>query len=168
MQISVARSSINADDKERDKVCSHSLLMNCAIQVLRHLGCPHGCSDGIRGPHADFCRSQAQAILNKLHKASSKQFSKFLRSMMRNQPITEILDFFHSFVGFCVDPSSLLSPLSKHFITLYLISSLFLIFFSLFSQFFDVIQIDKLCHFCSFAYGFVRFESVLVTNLRIY
>jgi hypothetical protein len=33
--------------------------------------------------------------------------------MVCNQTISDILDFFHAYVGFCVDPSSLLSPLSK-------------------------------------------------------
>ncbi|XP_076221497.1 unc80, NALCN channel complex subunit isoform X7 [Nomia melanderi] len=99
----------NATNK--NKSLSHSLLMSCVIRVVKHLGCPHSCSEGIRGPHADFCRSQAQTILSKLHRASSKQFSRFLRTMVREQPIPEILEFFHAFIGFCVDPCSLLSPL---------------------------------------------------------
>lgn len=98
---------------EKDKMLPHSLLMNCVIRVLKHLGCPHSCSDGIRGPQADFCRSQSQTILTKLHRANSKQFSRFLKAMVRDQPIPEILEFFHAFIGFCVDPSSLLSPLSE-------------------------------------------------------
>ncbi|CAK9824157.1 Protein unc-80 homolog [Anthophora retusa] len=98
---------------EETKISSHNLLMNCVIRVLKHLGCPQSCSEGIRGPQADFCRSQSQTILSKLYRASSKQFSRFLRSMVREQPIPEILEFFHAFVGFCVDPSSLLSPLNQ-------------------------------------------------------
>ena len=82
-------------------------------RVIKHLGCPHGCADGQRGPPADFLRSQGQNILAKLHRASPRQFSRFLREMVCNQPISDILDFFHAYVGFCVDPSSLLSPLSK-------------------------------------------------------
>ncbi|XP_034179249.1 unc80, NALCN channel complex subunit isoform X3 [Osmia lignaria lignaria] len=93
------------DPPEKAKYSSHNLLMNCVIRVLKHLGCPHSCSEGIRGPQADFCRSQGQTILNKLYRASSKQFSRFLRSLMREQPIPEILEFFHAFVGFCVDPN---------------------------------------------------------------
>ncbi|XP_015178627.1 PREDICTED: protein unc-80 homolog isoform X2 [Polistes dominula] len=108
---------IRHDSNGKNKSTAHNLLMNCVIRVLRHLGCPHGCSDGIRGPHADFCRSQGQTILGKLHRASYKQFSKFLRTMIREQPISEILDFFHAYVGFCVDPTSLLSPLIFQFVT---------------------------------------------------
>ncbi|XP_061939239.1 protein unc-80 homolog isoform X15 [Apis cerana] len=100
-------------DVSESKASSHNLLMNCVIRVLKHLGCPHNCSEGIRGQQADFCRSQAQTILVKLHRASSKQFSRFLRSMVREQPIPEVLEFFHALVGFCVDPSSLLSPLNQ-------------------------------------------------------
>ncbi|XP_035727928.1 protein unc-80 homolog isoform X9 [Vespa mandarinia] len=99
------------DSDGKHKPTAHNLLMNCVIRVLKHLGCPHGCSEGIHGPHADFCRSQGQTILGKLHRASFKQFSKFLKTMIREQSITEILDFFHAYVGFCVDPTSLLSPL---------------------------------------------------------
>ncbi|XP_069694360.1 protein unc-80 homolog isoform X2 [Periplaneta americana] len=91
----------------------HSLVMSCVIRVLKHLGCPHGCADGQRGPPADFLRSQGQNILSKLHRASPRQFSRFLREMVCNQPISDILDFFHAYVGFCVDPSSLLSPLNQ-------------------------------------------------------
>jgi hypothetical protein len=84
------------------------------IRVLKHLGCPHGCADGQRGPPADFLRSQGQNILSKLHRASPRQFSRFFREMVCNQTISDVLDFFHAYVGFCVDPSSLLSPLSKN------------------------------------------------------
>ncbi|XP_035727921.1 protein unc-80 homolog isoform X2 [Vespa mandarinia] len=101
------------DSDGKHKPTAHNLLMNCVIRVLKHLGCPHGCSEGIHGPHADFCRSQGQTILGKLHRASFKQFSKFLKTMIREQSITEILDFFHAYVGFCVDPTSLLSPLNQ-------------------------------------------------------
>ncbi|XP_043793963.1 protein unc-80 homolog isoform X2 [Apis laboriosa] len=93
------------DNLSESKVSSHNLLMNCVIRVVKHLGCPHNCSEGIRGQQADFCRSQAQTILMKLHRASSKQFSRFLRSMVREQPIPEVLEFFHALVGFCVDPN---------------------------------------------------------------
>ncbi|EFN85740.1 Uncharacterized protein KIAA1843 [Harpegnathos saltator] len=96
-----------------DKANAHNLLMHCVIRVVKHLGCPYGCLDGVRGPQADICRSQGQTILTKLHRASSRHFSKFLRKMMREQPLVEILDFFHSYVGYCVDPSSLLSPLNQ-------------------------------------------------------
>lgn len=42
----------------------------------------------------------------------------YLRSMIRTTQLHELIEFFHAFVGFCVDPSSLLSPLSKYRISL--------------------------------------------------
>lgn len=81
-------------------------------RVLRHLGCPHGCSDAQRGPPADFLRSQVHSLLSRLHKASGRHFLKFFRNMVASQSIAEIIDFFHAFTGFCHDPGSLLSPLS--------------------------------------------------------
>ena len=33
---------------------------------------------------------------------------------MKTAQLHELIEFFHAFVGFCVDPSSLLSPLSKY------------------------------------------------------
>lgn len=108
-----------ADNKKQsssekdNRATAHNLMLNCTINIVRHLGCPHGCLDGIRGPQADFCRSQIQTIFNKLHKASSKQFSSFLRDIVKVRRITNVIEFFHSYIGFCMDQSSLLSPLSK-------------------------------------------------------
>lgn len=96
------------------KITSHNYATNCIIRILRHLGCPHGCTDGIRGPQADFCRSQVQTLLNRLHKASAKQFSFYLRRYVKERPMFEVVEFLHSYTGFCVDPTSLLSPLSKY------------------------------------------------------
>jgi len=85
--------------------------------VYKHLGCSHGCGDGLRGPPADFLRSQGQTILVKLHHNNQTQFAKFLREFVKEQTLADVLEFFHAYLGFCVDPTSLLSPLSK-FVTL--------------------------------------------------
>ncbi|CAH1135888.1 unnamed protein product [Ceutorhynchus assimilis] len=90
---------------------AHKLIMSTIVRVLKHLGCPHGCVDGQRGPAAEFLRTQCQNILTRLHKASQKQFKKFLREYIKNQSLTEILDVLHAYMGYCVDPTSLLSPL---------------------------------------------------------
>lgn len=90
---------------------------NVFKRVLKHLGCPHGCcTDAHRGPAAEFLRTQCQNIMKKLLRASSKQFNGYLRDYVRYQPLHDLLDFLHAYVGFCIDPSSLLSPLSKYFI----------------------------------------------------
>ncbi|KAK6643812.1 hypothetical protein RUM43_000075 [Polyplax serrata] len=97
-----------------EKHCtSQDLLLNTILRVYKHLGCPHGCGDSQRGPPADFLRSQGQTILSKLQRSDPKKFSRFLRGFVRNQSLSEIVEFFHAYIGFCVDPSSLLSPLNQ-------------------------------------------------------
>ncbi|KAL1123884.1 hypothetical protein AAG570_001654, partial [Ranatra chinensis] len=86
---------------------------SCILRVLRHLGCPHGCGDSQRGPPADFLRSQIQTLLSRIHRSSPKQFAKFFKNLIATNSIADILEIFHSYVGFCVDPSSLLSPLNQ-------------------------------------------------------
>lgn len=93
--------------------------LHVCFSVLKHLGCQHGCADGQRGPAAEFLRTQCQNILAKLSRASNKQFKCFLRDYVRSQSIADIMEFFHAYVGFCIDPSSLLSPLSKQTLELF-------------------------------------------------
>ncbi|KAL1453471.1 hypothetical protein WDU94_007606 [Cyamophila willieti] len=90
-----------------------SIVLNTVVRVLRHLGCPHGCGDGQRGPPGNFLRSQATSLLTKLKRVNPKLFSKFLKNMVQKYALNEVLEFYHAYVGFCVDPTSLLSPLSK-------------------------------------------------------
>ncbi|KAK9884494.1 hypothetical protein WA026_007335 [Henosepilachna vigintioctopunctata] len=99
-------------EKSPKPMTSHRLIMNTIIRILKHLGCPHGCSDGQRGPAAEFLRTQCQNILTKLNRASGKEFKGFLRDFIKSHYLPDILEFFHAYVGFCIDPSSLLSPLS--------------------------------------------------------
>ncbi|XP_063871430.1 protein unc-80 homolog isoform X10 [Scylla paramamosain] len=99
---------------EKDKELKpHSVFMDIVIRLYRHLGCQHGCNDGHRGPPADFLRHTGQALLARLHRHDQSAFRRFLRSYVKVRPIPEILEFFHAFLGFCVDPGSLLSPMSQ-------------------------------------------------------
>ncbi|XP_037920959.1 protein unc-80 homolog [Hermetia illucens] len=91
---------------------AHEISMGIVRRALLHLGCPHGCNDGIRGPPAEFLRVQCQKILSRMLRQVSSQTKSYLRKMVKTSTIHEIVDFFHAFVGFCVDPSSLLSPLN--------------------------------------------------------
>lgn len=123
-----------SDERPEDEQVSvaHSMLMNCVVRwnpsrislrrsywstnccrVIKQLGCPHGCAESQRGPPADFLRSQGQSILSKLHRASHKLFTRFFRRLVQEHPIAELLEFFHAYTGYCVDPGSLLSPLSE-------------------------------------------------------
>lgn len=92
---------------------AHKLAMGIIKRALLHLGCPHGCNDGVRGAQAEFLRLQCNSNLSRLMKQASSLSKKFLREMVRESSLHELIEFFHAFVGFCVDPSSLLSPLSK-------------------------------------------------------
>lgn len=89
------------------------IIISFSVRVLKHLGCPHGCADGQRGPAAEFLRTQCQNILTRLHKSSQKNFKNFLKEYIKKQPLTEIMEVFHAYLGYCIDPTSLLSPLSK-------------------------------------------------------
>lgn len=92
---------------------AHKLAMGIMKRALLHLGCPHGCNDGIRGPPAEFLRTQCHTILSRMLRTAAPMSRNYLRDMVRTTPLHELVEFFHAFVGFCVDPSSLLSPLSK-------------------------------------------------------
>jgi protein unc-80 len=94
---------------------AHNLIMGIIKRTFLNLGCPNGCQAerGARGAQAEFLRLQCNSNLSRLFKLSFDYSKKFLRNMIRDSTLNEIVEFFHAFVGFCVDPSSLLSPLSK-------------------------------------------------------
>ncbi|XP_058983125.1 protein unc-80 homolog isoform X2 [Musca domestica] len=91
---------------------AHEISMGIIRRALQVLGCPNGCNDGVRGPPADFLRSQCQKILSRLLRHASQRTKKYLQEMVKNSGLKELVDFFHAFCAFCVDPSSLLSPLT--------------------------------------------------------
>ncbi|EEC18424.1 hypothetical protein IscW_ISCW014952 [Ixodes scapularis] len=85
-------------------------------RVMKHLGCPHGCGEGHRSSSAETVRRQAQGCLLRLHKADEAQFRRFLRELVRERSLPEVVDVYHAFMGFCAETgSSLLSPLSECF-----------------------------------------------------
>ncbi|KAL5280592.1 unc-80 family protein [Megaselia abdita] len=96
------------------KMGDHAML--CVMGIIKrgylHLGCPHGCYDGFRGPLADFLRNQCQKILYRLLKQVPMRTKSYLKHMVKTSLLHELVDFFHSFTAFCVDPNSLLSPLN--------------------------------------------------------
>ncbi|XP_042889771.1 protein unc-80 homolog isoform X4 [Penaeus japonicus] len=91
----------------------HFVFMDTIIRIYRHLGCQHGCNESHRGPPADFLRYTGQALLGRLCRHDQSAFRRFLRVYVKTRPMPEILEFFHAFLGFCVDPGSLLSPMSQ-------------------------------------------------------
>ena len=70
---------------------------------------------GVRRPPADFLRNQCQKILTRMLRQASQRTKRYLIEMVKTIELQELVDFFHAFLAFCVDPSSLLSPLSKFF-----------------------------------------------------
>lgn len=111
---------------------AHEISMGITRRALQVLGCPHGCNDGeaeiqrslirdisyiyfagVRGPPADFLRNQCQKILSRMLRQAAQRTKRFLQEMVKTSPLPELIDYFHAFLAFCVDPSSLLSPLSK-------------------------------------------------------
>ncbi|XP_059219259.1 protein unc-80 homolog isoform X2 [Stomoxys calcitrans] len=91
---------------------AHEISMGIIKRALQVLGCHNGCNEGVRGPPADFLRSQCQKILSRLLRHASQRTKKYLQDMVKNAGLQELVDFFHAFCAFCVDPSSLLSPLT--------------------------------------------------------
>lgn len=102
---------------------AHHLVMGIVKRSWLHLGCPHGCNEGIRGPPAEFLRTQCQSILSRMLRQEPSNTRQYLRKMIKNTQLHELVEFFHAFVGFCVDPSSLLSPLSESFSKQFILSA---------------------------------------------
>ncbi|EDW38859.1 GL13705 [Drosophila persimilis] len=92
---------------------AHEISMSITRRALQVLGCPHGCNDGVRGPPADFLRNQCQKILSRMLRQAGQRTKRYMQEMVRTSPLPELIDYFHAFLAFCVDPSSLLSPLSQ-------------------------------------------------------
>lgn len=77
------------------------------------MGCPHNCGEGHRGPPANFVRTQCQCLLNRLKQNDKRQFSNYLRHFIKNNSLTFIINFIHSYTGFCTEPMNVLSPMCK-------------------------------------------------------
>ncbi|XP_018896454.1 protein unc-80 homolog isoform X1 [Bemisia tabaci] len=91
----------------------HSLMLHSVIRVIRYGGCQNSCNDGQRSPPPDYIRSHGHSLLSKLRRTSSRQFSRFMKHMVLKEPLHDVIEFFHSYVSFCSDSNSLLSPLHQ-------------------------------------------------------
>ena len=78
------------------------------FSIYKSIGCPHGCGDGLRGRHGDMLRQKGHSCLQRLQKMNTNMFRLYLKEWVKSRPIQEIVDFFHAFLGFCVDPVLLL------------------------------------------------------------
>ncbi|CAG7787075.1 unnamed protein product [Allacma fusca] len=99
------------DQVEKDEDIALSL--DSLTRVISCMGCIHGCGEAQRCNQSDTVRSHANNLLLRLAQKFRRQFAAFYQNFIMFQNISTIMDFFHSLCGFCVDPSTLLSPLSK-------------------------------------------------------
>ncbi|XP_025208646.1 protein unc-80 homolog isoform X2 [Melanaphis sacchari] len=90
---------------------AHALAMSSIIKIIQNLGCPHSCGEGHRGPPANFVRTQCQCLLNRLKQYDKRQFSNYLRHFVKNNSLTSIINFIHSYIGFCTEPMQIISPM---------------------------------------------------------
>lgn len=85
-----------------------------SCRVIQQLGCSQGCGGGARGPPAECLRVQARCLLGRVRRAAPAPVARLLRTAAARSPLTRLLPFLHSYLAFCVDPSTLLSPLSQY------------------------------------------------------
>lgn len=75
-------------------------------RVARHVGCTHGCGDGVRGSLGDQLRAQIFHCLSRLQKCHAEYFNQLLDILVNDLQLAELMDFLHAILGFCVDPTS--------------------------------------------------------------
>lgn len=68
----------------------------------------------MRGPPAEFLRTQCHSILARMLRQSPVESRAYLQRMVKRTQLHELVEFFHAFCGFCMDPAMMLSPLSEY------------------------------------------------------
>ncbi|XP_052242651.1 protein unc-80 homolog isoform X2 [Dreissena polymorpha] len=91
-------------DTGKNEIKAFNLAMDSLISIYKSLGCPHGCGDGLRGRHGDLLRQKGHNCLLRLQRVNSPMFSSYIKNAVKSRPIQEVVDFYHAFLGFCVDP----------------------------------------------------------------
>ncbi|CAG4970497.1 unnamed protein product [Parnassius apollo] len=99
------------DDENLD--CPYYMIMHIILRLLRQLGCSHGCTSSLRGPQAECLRVQARNSLRQLRSASVTKFNLRIKEMTKFAPIREVLDNLHATIGFCAEPSNMVSPMNQ-------------------------------------------------------
>ncbi|CAH1781833.1 unnamed protein product [Owenia fusiformis] len=108
--------------KKTNEMGPHNLAMDTLIRVFKSIGCPHGCGDGYRGASGEHLRSQGQDCLSRLQRLNPVEFRRYMQDVVQRQPLQDIIDFLHAFLGFCVDPStSVYSPQGMYEFLYYLL-----------------------------------------------
>ncbi|KAG8197196.1 hypothetical protein JTE90_011351 [Oedothorax gibbosus] len=101
-------------EKKKEELTLHNIFMDSLWRICKYLGCPLSCGEGHRSrPNAELLRMQILNAFNQLYEADKQQFRVFLRDTVNHRPLQEVVDFFHSFVGFCMESGSPVSPLTQ-------------------------------------------------------
>ncbi|RWS30612.1 protein unc-80-like protein [Leptotrombidium deliense] len=89
--------------KEFEEMNIHYLFVDTVMRVHKHLSCPHHCNEGQEGKDTNFIREDIQDVLMNVYQANESQFTKYFHEMVNRKPLHEVIDIFHSFLGFCVE-----------------------------------------------------------------
>ncbi|XP_074657337.1 protein unc-80 homolog [Tubulanus polymorphus] len=112
-----AAAASSDQSKKSQQMTMHNLAMECVIRIFKAMGCPNGCGDGFRGTGAEQVRQKGLHCLQRLQRIHIAQFRKYLREFIGKQPLQDIVDFMHSFLGFCSEvgqnSSSTYSPTTQ-------------------------------------------------------
>jgi len=76
-------------------------IVSVVLQVFLHLGCPYGCSEGVRSQRADFLRLRLKSLLAQMHKGDPALFSRILRLRITSLQYQPLMDTLHSITLFC-------------------------------------------------------------------
>ncbi|KAI1307248.1 Protein unc-80 -like protein [Halotydeus destructor] len=99
--------------REVEELSVHQLFIDTLMSVNRHLGCPHGCTEGFHGSQADCLRKQILDIFLKLFNTNESQFIKYFIDSTNKTNLQELIDLYHAFLGFCASNPTLLSPMTQ-------------------------------------------------------
>ncbi|XP_055936881.1 protein unc-80 homolog isoform X2 [Argiope bruennichi] len=101
-------------EKKKEELTLHNLFMDSLWRICKFLGCPLSCGELPRSrPTAEALRLQILNSFNHLYEVDKQQFRSFLREIVNQRPLLEVMDFFHSFVGFCMESGSPVSPIAQ-------------------------------------------------------
>ncbi|RWS14513.1 protein unc-80-like protein [Dinothrombium tinctorium] len=97
---------------EFEEMNVYYLFIDTVMRVHKHLGCPNHCNEGHPVTETAKVREDIQGILTNVHRANEGHFSKYFQEMVETKPLHDVIDIFHSYLGFCSD-SNLCSPFNK-------------------------------------------------------
>uniref|UniRef100_T1K5F1 Uncharacterized protein n=2 Tax=Tetranychus urticae TaxID=32264 RepID=T1K5F1_TETUR len=90
----------------------YQIFLDTVLKVCRNLGCPYSCHEG-HSSQSDAGRKEIVYMLTLLYHTNENEFNDFLKDMVIRRPLQEVVDTFHSFLGFCSERSPIISPNSS-------------------------------------------------------